>query len=179
MHVCTQCLPERAPRTAASHQQSQGTRQLAPISPGIPLTEATQPGPGPASDEALPATPRLGRLMWEHELPESRHTRQQLPSEHVTDQEVILDDTDCTLDNNSGPVQAQSSVAHNHWSMDLLPRCPLCQAIMYSWEHTMMAFAKDDDRAHLPGVKESVIPRFKTNLHWSVRSPSQMAVCTP
>ena len=42
-----------------------------------------------------------------------------------------------------------------------------------------MAFAADECRVHLLDPKESVIPKFKTNLHWSVRSPSQVAVCTP
>ena len=46
------------------------------------------------------------------------------------------------------PVQAQNNVAHKHCNMDLLPPCPLCQAIKYSWEHTRMAFAKGDYRVH-------------------------------
>ena len=65
-----------------------------------------------------------------------------------------------------------------YWAMDLLPACPLYQAIKYSWEMTMRKYASAQYAAF--ALRDEVlIPPFKQNLHWSVIAPSNDVLATP
>ena len=62
--------------------------------------------------------------------------------------------------------------------MDLLPACPVYQAIKYSWEMTARKYASAQYAAF--ALKDEVlIPPFKSNLHWSVTAPSNDVLATP
>jgi hypothetical protein len=65
-----------------------------------------------------------------------------------------------------------------YWAMDLLPACPLYQAITFSWEMTMRKYATAQYAAF--ALRDEVlVPPFKENLHWSITAPAKHVLATP
>jgi len=83
---------------------------------------------------------------------------------------------------NNAYVPTDDKLGGMTWMIDLLPDCPLYQAIRYAWMYTMAEFTRDKyvDRAN-PNLE-----RFRpltTNLHWSLRhvpyTRTEWSIVTP
>ena len=65
------------------------------------------------------------------------------------------------------------------WMTDLLPECPLYKIFQQSWTDTKMHLSADCFRQAAGDPDTEIVPKFKSNLHWSITSPSNDALATP
>ena len=69
---------------------------------------------------------------------------------------------------NNAYVPTDDKLGGMTWMVDLLPGCPLYEAIRYVWAYATAEFTRDQyvDRADPDLIR---LRPFKTNLHWSLR----------